>query len=363
MVESWRRLAHSRRTLISAVNRLHAHAIALSFQRAGIPAQTFTSELPSEERATRLAAFKAGNIPILVFVSMLVEGYDDPPLDCLLLAAPTKSALRFAQIIGRGTRIAPGKQDLLVIDIVDACSHHTIHSVASLFGLPPRLNLEGRLAIDVTSDATALTSHPTLYPEQLASVHELLTEAERLHLQITAIPIGHGTSPEVAAEASLAWLTLSSGEYHLQLGTHHALRIRRNLLEQWEILTLPVHQIIGTHPTRQEAFTHAEHHIAHHHRQHFFLMRQHASWRSRPPTLAQRQRLTSRQLPPATTRGTASTIIAQLQQRRDTQPATRHQVRALQRLNAWREGMTYAEARTVIQQLTPHNPSRPQADT
>lgn len=353
LVETWRRFGEGRRTLVSAINRLHAHAIALSFQRAGIPAQTFTGELSQEERATRLTAFKAGQIPVFVFVSMLVEGYDDPPLDCLLLAAPTKSALRFAQLVGRGTRIAPDKQDLLVIDIVDACSQHTIHSVASLFGLPPRLNLEGHLATETVEQVTtALTSHPTLYPEQLASVRELLTEAERLHLQVTTVPLSGSVSPEVATEATLAWLTLPSDEYHLPLGVHGSVRIRRNLLDQWEVMAFPARHILSTHPTRPEAFNHAEQYIADQHHRQFFLAKQRASWRSRPPTPAQRRRLASRRLTPPTTRGAASAMIAQLQHRRETQPATRHQVRTLQRLGAWREGMTIAEARNAITRLT-----------
>ena len=53
---------------------------------------------------------------------MLGIGYDDPQVNCIILSAPRKSFVRYAQEVGRGTRIADGKEDLLVIDVGDNAS-------------------------------------------------------------------------------------------------------------------------------------------------------------------------------------------------------------------------------------------------
>ena len=58
---------------------------------------------------------------------------------------PTKSPTLYTQMIGRGTRLFPGKTDCLVLDLVGATSRHDLMSVASLAGLPLEALREGRI--------------------------------------------------------------------------------------------------------------------------------------------------------------------------------------------------------------------------
>jgi hypothetical protein len=352
IVEAWRRLAEDRRTLIFAVNVLHAEAIALSFQQAGISAQSLTGQLRPEIRHTRLADFQAGRIQVLSSVSILTEGYDDPTLSCLLIARPTQSALLFAQMIGRVTRIAPHKSDALVLDLLDTSNRHTIQTVAGLFGLPPRLNLQGRNAAHAAQQIEAtLGSHPALRADQFASAQDLLEEARRIDLHVTPISLTGTIAPEVTAEASLAWARLPSHEYYLPLANQTGIRIRCNLLHQWEIYTTPDQTVLGSYATRQAAFAAAEDEIARRDPQRFRFARQHANWRSRPPTDAQRQRLLTNGLHIPATSGEASHLIDHLIARRrqwQDEPATRKQYQFLKYRGLWREGMTKGEANTVI---------------
>jgi ATP-dependent helicase IRC3 len=63
----------------------------------------------------------------------LTEGFDEPAVDCIMLARPTKSKVLFYQCIGRGLRLSPttGKEDCLLIDAVGATKRHNLLSVAA----------------------------------------------------------------------------------------------------------------------------------------------------------------------------------------------------------------------------------------
>lgn len=77
-----------------------------------------------EERNENMRGHRAGEFQWLVNVDVLTEGYDDPQVACIANARPTKSRVRLAQAIGRGTRIAPGKVDLLVLDFTNTTKRH-----------------------------------------------------------------------------------------------------------------------------------------------------------------------------------------------------------------------------------------------
>jgi superfamily II DNA or RNA helicase len=65
-----------------------------------------------------LRMFRAGKIDVLSNASLLTEGFDEPAIDCVTPLRATKSRSLYAQMIGRGTRIHPGKTDLLLLDFL-----------------------------------------------------------------------------------------------------------------------------------------------------------------------------------------------------------------------------------------------------
>ena len=71
---------------------------------------------PDGLREDTFARFKAGDIRVLSNVAVLTEGWDCPAASVIALLNPTKSRSRLTQMIGRGTRLAPGKTHALVID-------------------------------------------------------------------------------------------------------------------------------------------------------------------------------------------------------------------------------------------------------
>jgi superfamily II DNA or RNA helicase len=70
------------------------------------------------DRSEKLSQFRRGKIQILVNSMLLTEGYDEPSIDCIVPLRPTKIRSLYAQQVGRGTRISPGKKDLLLLDFL-----------------------------------------------------------------------------------------------------------------------------------------------------------------------------------------------------------------------------------------------------
>ena len=78
-------------------------------------------DTPKKERAEIIDGFKKGTIKTVFNVSTLTTGFDKPDLDCIILLRPTRSLPLYNQIIGRGVRIAPGKDKCTVIDLTSTC--------------------------------------------------------------------------------------------------------------------------------------------------------------------------------------------------------------------------------------------------
>lgn len=65
---------------------------------------------------TGLEAFRSRQADIIANAQLLTTGWDQPDVDCVMVLRPTKSLVLYSQMIGRGTRIHPGKDHLLVLD-------------------------------------------------------------------------------------------------------------------------------------------------------------------------------------------------------------------------------------------------------
>lgn len=74
----------------------------------------------------------AGPGAVMLNAMLLNEGYDHPPIDCIVVLRATKSRPFYAQMVGRGTRIHPGKSDLLVLDFLWHTAKHELCHPASL---------------------------------------------------------------------------------------------------------------------------------------------------------------------------------------------------------------------------------------
>lgn len=86
----------------------------------------------SSDRAEVLRDFETGKYNVLCNSMLLTEGWDCPDVDCVIVLRPTKVRSLYCQMVGRGTRIAPGKDHLLLLDFLWHTDRHQLCHPASL---------------------------------------------------------------------------------------------------------------------------------------------------------------------------------------------------------------------------------------
>lgn len=86
----------------------------------------------SQDRAEVLQDFENGKYDVLCNSMLLTEGWDCPAVDCVVVLRPTKVRSLYSQMVGRGTRLHPGKEDLLLLDFLWHTERHELCRPASL---------------------------------------------------------------------------------------------------------------------------------------------------------------------------------------------------------------------------------------
>lgn len=147
--------------LVFASSVMEANEIAKQLNHLKVAC--VSAETSKDTREEILSGFKSGAIRVVTNVGVLTTGFDFPELDCIILARPTQSVALYYQMLGRGIRIAPGKQKCFVIDIcgnVDKFGHIETFEIIEP---KPRLHR-------LKSDASFLTGYDFFHGEDLESI-------------------------------------------------------------------------------------------------------------------------------------------------------------------------------------------------
>ncbi len=102
----------------------HARHVRDAIREHDVSAETVTGDTPGPERDQILTAFKAGRLRCVTNANVLTTGFDAPGVDLIALLRPTKSVGLYVQMVGRGTRLAEGKEDCLVLDFAGNTARH-----------------------------------------------------------------------------------------------------------------------------------------------------------------------------------------------------------------------------------------------
>jgi superfamily II DNA or RNA helicase len=125
-----------RPTIVFAASVAHAHALT-RVMNAATGRADFAAALDGstsfELRAPVLQRFRRREIAVLVNCSLFTEGFDVPDIALVAIARPVLSRSFYAQMVGRGTRPAPGKRDLLVLDFVPSHCRHSLAQAVDIF--------------------------------------------------------------------------------------------------------------------------------------------------------------------------------------------------------------------------------------
>ena len=125
VIEKFKELAHTKKTIAFCVSIDHADWSAQKFREAGYDAIAIHSKVENkntggayQSASEIIDAFDKGKHQIVFVVDMLNEGIDIPDVECLLMLRPTESSTILTQQIGRGLRIAHNKSGVLVLDFI-----------------------------------------------------------------------------------------------------------------------------------------------------------------------------------------------------------------------------------------------------
>jgi superfamily II DNA or RNA helicase len=119
VIETWKKHALGKRTVLFAVSVKHSIELAGAFSQSGIAAAHLDGDTKAETRKEILAQFAAGEIQVLCQHSIVTEGIDIPLIEAIQFTRPTKSLTVWFQAIGRALRPAKGKTNAVIIDHTD----------------------------------------------------------------------------------------------------------------------------------------------------------------------------------------------------------------------------------------------------
>lgn len=110
--------------LFFCAGKQHAGHLAEELATQGIDVREVYGDTPAIERDRILSDFKAGRIRALCNVNVLTTGFDAPGVDLIAMCRPTESVGLYVQMCGRGTRLAEGKDNCLILDFAGNAKRH-----------------------------------------------------------------------------------------------------------------------------------------------------------------------------------------------------------------------------------------------
>ena len=142
IVQEWQEKAIDRKTVVFCSTIIHAQDVCDEYRRANIRAELLTGDTPSEERKQILHDLEHGDVQVVVNVAVLTEGFDAPPVSCIVLTRPCSYKSTMVQMIGRGLRTIdpeehPGiiKKDCIVLDFgTSVLTHGSLDETVDLEG-------------------------------------------------------------------------------------------------------------------------------------------------------------------------------------------------------------------------------------
>jgi superfamily II DNA or RNA helicase len=264
-----------------------AEELALHLTKHGIVAEHVSGKTPADERRAILGRLHTGHTQVVTNAQVLVEGFDEPRVSCVLLARPTRSQTSFIQMAGRGLRLHPGKKDCLLLTMAGPPGAG-LSTIADLAGTAP--------------------GQKPPKPEP----GETLTEAvERVAAEQGRPGVRRLNAKQVKlfGRSTLRWLPIPEG-FALPCGDSMLLLVGDALPDRWQVLEnrkdQPLRRVIGNLTLEMAQGIGEERARAVGGK----LAQNTADWRSRPPTPGQVRYLARIGRAPSVTSGEASDVIA-----------------------------------------------------
>jgi hypothetical protein len=238
------------RTLVFCCSIPHAEFARRWLAAKGLRVRAVHSEPTSDDRSQALADLASGAIDAVCAVDLFNEGVDLPLVDRVVMLRPTESPVVFLQQLGRGLRVAPGKERLTVVDFVG--NHRVfLDRVRTLLSFgerpaPLRSFLEGGEApelppgcsVDVELGAIDLLRR--LLPSGANAVETAYRELQAARGERPTIGelYRSGYSPAVLRQAHGSWFEFVQAEGHLTAEEARVLGEARDWFRELETTVL-----------------------------------------------------------------------------------------------------------------------------
>jgi len=311
IVAAYNDLVPNAKALVFAAGVRHAQNLALSFGQAHIANEVILGVSSTDDRRDILARFASGETRVLINVGVLTEGFDEPSVEAILLARPTRSTLLYTQIVGRGTRLYEGKPHCTILDFADTTKGRKPIGLPSLLGLPPEFDLQGQSLTDVANKYKELEDYCPGEAVRVLAPDDIELAYKRINLFMPPPP-----NEFVQQYSRFVWAEVAENDYHLGIDNNNSLRIYVDTLGRWTV----EHRhrtseglkttFLGYPEDMRDAFVRSDKWIMK--RFDTKLIDSDAAWRSDGPTDAQKKLLKRIGVPVTSdmTKGTASQIIS-----------------------------------------------------
>lgn len=132
----------------------------------------------SKDRAEILEDFDKDKYNVLCNSMLLTEGWDCPTVDCVVVLRPTKVRALYSQMVGRGTRLAPGKENLLLLDFLWHTERHELCRPAHLIASSPEVSkkMTENMAEDTEVEFSLLEAEEQASKDVIAEREEALAK-------------------------------------------------------------------------------------------------------------------------------------------------------------------------------------------
>lgn len=207
--------ASDRTSLVFAPNVRTADLYRDALIDLGINAVSVNGETPRSEREQAIADLRSGRIQAITNVGVFTEGTDIPIVNCIVLGRPTQSRALFQQMVGRGLRNYPGKENCLLLDLAGASQRNTLQSVATLFGKDPD---DKRKRVDSVREW--LQEEPAEQPTLIGVDDSLKSIGSKFKQTATAV--------EIVDRKKIAWVQIDNGAFSVPVGEHGQIVLRDN---------------------------------------------------------------------------------------------------------------------------------------
>jgi ATP-dependent helicase IRC3 len=313
IVASYNNLANATKAIVFAAGVDHAQSLFSAFAKNGTSVRIILGTTPPEERAQILSDFKSGEVMVLINVGVLTEGFDEPSLQTIIIAKPTRSTLLYTQIVGRGTRLFEGKPHCTIIDITDTTVGKKPMGLPTLLGLPADFDLQGQSLTEVAKKFEELENFCPGEAVRVLKPEDIDLAYTRINLFMPPPP-----NPVVQEYSKLVWAEIAENKFYLGINSFESMHIHCDALGRWvtELHSRSGQKIqvkeLGKTMNIRESFARTDKWIQNNRSLAMKLLDASESWRADGPSDAQKRMLKRIGVPLTAdlTKGMASQIIS-----------------------------------------------------